>query len=168
MATAAKLFTHATTPRRLVGSAARMLASEPGNVCVISLVSEHDQHLRPVRVAHTRSADTRELRRALEQPRHVASNVVDAFSRAVQRSGRSLRMAIGEVWVARLWLPEPYWAHLERHGITSVLGAPLRTPAGSLLGTLVVWRERDQPAYTGADEAFLNALAGRLALGIAT
>jgi GAF domain-containing protein len=167
MATAARVFAQPAPAGRLIGRAARVVAHDLGCVCVISVVGGTDHSLRLACVAHPRPRAVHALRRALRHAHTPSSGLVDAFSRTVQSTRRSLRMPIGEARVLRLWLPEPYWAYVEHHGVRDVLAVPLITAAEHMLGALVVWRERGQAAFSDDDLAYLEALAGRLALGIA-
>jgi GAF domain-containing protein len=75
-------------------------------------------------------------------------------------------MAISSPRVLRLWLPETYWPSAERAGVSSVLAAALRD-RDRVFGTLLLWREHDQPAFNELDEAYVVSLAARLTLGLA-
>jgi GAF domain-containing protein len=75
-------------------------------------------------------------------------------------------MAITNPKLLRLWLPHQYWAYAERQRVSSVLAVPL-VHDRRVLGTFLLWRERGQPAFGAADEAYVSVLAGRLAVALA-
>ena len=163
MRTAARLI--ATTPDRptFLSNAAEELAHELGQACLVSLLGAPDGGLQPVSIAHARPRSARVLRRLIGTQHAPLS---DAFSRAVQRTGGALRMRSGRPRQFRLWLPEAYWHYAEGTPMTSVLAAALRQRRG-VVGTLLLWREGDQPAFDAADEAYVVELAARLAQALA-
>lgn len=164
MATAARVFSATTDATALLNLAAGELAAEPGQMCLVSLANSAGDSLRPVAVAHERPAVSRSLSRIVA-PR--CQTPADAFSRAVLRTGGALRMAIGSPHMLRLWLPNVYWPYAERAGVSGVLAAALRDH-DRVVGTLFLWRERDQPAFDEVDQAYVMSLAARLTLGLAT
>jgi hypothetical protein len=131
-------------------------------MCLISLVRVPGHALQPVAIAHERKDVLRRLR---EQVCWGARLPADAFSREVQRTGRSLRISITSPRQLRLWLPGEYAAFAERVGVGHVLAAAL-TNRSRVVGTLLLWRERGQSAFAEADEAYVSALASRLGLGV--
>jgi GAF domain-containing protein len=178
MRTAEHVFatTSPTDRSGLLETAARALAIQPGHLCLVSLVEGHggQEVLRPVCVAHAQPGGGLELRQALaasREPRAEANDDLiviapDAFSRAVQRSRSSLRMQLGSPRLWRLWLPPEYWAYADRVYIRAVLAAAL-VRHGRVVGTLLLWREGETAAaFTAADQAYVVAMAARLALGL--
>ena len=133
-------------------------------MCLVSMACRGGDGLRPVAVAHARPTESRKLQRFLAPDRQTPA---DAFSRAVFRSGGALHMAISSPRLLRLWLPEAYWPYAERTGVSGVLAAALRD-RDRVFGTLLLWRERDQPAFNELDQAYVVSLAARLTLGLAT
>jgi GAF domain-containing protein len=162
MLTAAELFATTQTPRALLDRAADLLAEEPGQMCLISRVSRPGDTLHPVTIAHERSGLVHKLREGM---RWGVRPPADAFSREVQRTGRSLRMPIVNPQQLGLWLPNEYTVLAEGAGVCAVLAAAL-TNRSRVVGTLLLWRERGQPAFADADEAYVSALARRLGLGL--
>jgi hypothetical protein len=165
MATASRIFAAAAGADALAALAASALAEEPGQMCLVSMACREGDGLRPVAVAHARPTESRKLQRFLAANRPTPP--ADAFSRAVLRSGGALHMAISSPRVLRLWLPEAYWPSAERAEVSSVLAAALRDRE-RVFGTLLLWRERDEPAFNELDQAYVVSLATRLALGLAT
>jgi hypothetical protein len=164
MATASRIFGAGEAIEDLSNVAAGVLATEPGQLCLVSLACRGGDGLRPVALAHARAAESRALRRVLA-PR--LQTPADAFSREVFRSGGALRMVISSPRQVQLWLPDAYWAYVERAGVSSVLAAALRDRE-RVFGTLLLWRERDQPAFDEFDQAYVTSLAARLTVGLAT
>ena len=67
----------------------------------------------------------------------------------------------------RLWLPPAYWAYADQVHIKAVLAAAL-TKHGRVIGTLLLWREGETAAaFSTADQAYVAAMAARLALALA-
>jgi hypothetical protein len=163
MATASDIFTAAGDAEALSNLAASALAVEPGQLCLVSLASPGSDSLRPVAVAHERPTESRRLSGVVAPRRHTPA---DAFSRAVLRSGGALHMAISSPRLLRLWLPAAYWPFVERTGVSGVLAAALRD-GDRVIGALLLWRERDQPAFNELDQAYVTSLGSRLALGLA-
>jgi GAF domain-containing protein len=164
MAAASHIFAAAPDANALPKLAATALADTPGQMCLVSLAGQGDESLRPVAIAHARPNAARNLHPVLAQDPHTPA---DAFSCEVFRSGRALRMQIGRPRILRLWLPDVYWPHVERVGVSGVLAAALRH-RGRVVGALLLWRERDQPAFDASDQAYVVSLAERLAFGLAT
>ena len=164
MATASHLFSAASDPIALSTLAARVLAGEPGQMCLVSMACRGGDGLRPVAVAHERPTESRRLQRILAPNRRTPP---DAFSCEVYRSGGALRMVISSQLQLPLWLPDAYWACVERTGVSGVLAAALRD-RDRVFGTLLLWRERDRPAFNELDQAYVVSLAARLTLGLAT
>jgi hypothetical protein len=164
MATASRIFSAADEATALSTLAASALAVEPGQMCLVSMACRGADGVLPVAIAHARPTESRQLQRVLVPRRQTPA---DAFSRAVFRSGGALRMAISSPRLLRLWLPEAYWAYVERTGVSGVLAAALRD-RNRVFGTLLLWRERDYPAFDELDQAYVVSLAARLTLGLAT
>lgn len=164
MATASRIFAATDGIDGLANVAAGVLAVEPGQMCLVSLACRGGDSLRPVALAHARPTESRTLRRVLGARRHTPA---DAFSREVFRSGGALRMVIRSPRQVRLWLPDAYWTYVERAGVSSVLAAALRDRE-RIFGTLLLWRERDRPAFDEFDQDYVTSLAARLTVGLAT
>ena len=161
MRTAERVFGTASQSMGLLETAATALAMQPGHVCLVSLVDDRggEQVLRPA--CAVRRAPTVASLPAVQQL------APDAFSRAVQRSGGALRMRLGNPRLWRLWLPPAYWAYADQVHIKAVLAAAL-TKHGRVVGTLLLWREGETAAaYSAADQAYVTAMATRLALALA-
>jgi GAF domain-containing protein len=167
MATASRIFSAAGQMREataLSTLAASALALEPGQMCLVSMACRGGDGLLPLAITHAQPTASRQLQRLLAPRRQTPA---DAFSRAVFRSGGALRMAISSPRLLRLWLPDAYWPYVERTGVNSVLAAALRDH-NRVFGTLLLWRERDHPAFDELDLAYVVSLAARLTLGLAT
>ena len=167
MRTAADLFAYGEDAERLILRAARTLANDPGEMCLISLVRPRGDALEPVVVAHRHPRATRHLRRILcasAAPRDRPP--ADAFSRTAQRNAASLRMGICNAGTLRLWLPPAYWNYAERSRVSDVLAAAV-VHAGEVLGTLLLWREQGAAPFREAEQAYVAALADRLAVALA-
>jgi GAF domain-containing protein len=163
MATASRLYTAAAGSDALPGLTAKALANVPGQMCLVSLTSKGGEDLRPVAISHAHAGAARKLRNAIVTGRNAPA---DAFSHTVLRSGGALRMAISRPRQLRLWLPPVYWPYVEQAAVSGVLAAAL-TDRNRAFGALLLWREGDQPAFDESDEAYVVALATRLALGLA-
>jgi GAF domain-containing protein len=146
----------------LLVRAAEQLAVEPGQMCLISLIGGSGEGLQPVALAHERSGAVERLR---EQIGWGVTPGPDAFSREVRRTGRSLRIPIMNPRQLWLWLPQEYAAVAERGGVSGLLAAALINRS-RVVGTVLLWRERERPAFGEADEAYVGALAKRLGLGL--
>jgi GAF domain-containing protein len=164
MAGASRLFSAAADADALPDLAARALAIEPGQMCVVSLADRSGANLRPVAVAHIRLNVERNLRHAVLDAHRPSA---DAFSHAVLRSGSALRMVIDSPSMLRLWLPDVYWPYVERAAVSGVLAAALRDRE-RVFGALLLWREGNQPPFDELDQAYVVSLAQRLGLGLAT
>lgn len=162
LATASDLFAtgRAGVPA-LLQATAEALASVPGAMCMVSLADR--DVLRPVSVAHVNASADDELREIIARSR--PGDDVDAFSKTVQGNRGSMRMYIGNAGQLRLWLPRAYWSYVERARVRSVLAAALAREH-QVLGTLLLWREGSQAAYTVSEEAYVRALARRLAVAL--
>ena len=163
MATAAELFATQREPHELASAAAQLLAAEPGAMCLISLATGPRRGLEPVALAHAHPSP---LRRVGEQLRWGVRPQPDAFSREVHKTRGTLRMRIRSPHLLRLWLPSEYALYAERVGVGAVLATALMCRR-RVVGTLLLWRERGQRAFTDGDEAYVAALGERLALGLA-
>jgi two-component system, NtrC family, sensor kinase len=85
----------------------------------------------------------------------------------VFRSGRPVLHEVCTEKQSRLLLPMPeFSAYLQRFGVASAIGVPLRTH-GSVIGALALFRDLPGRAYTVEDEFLLQSLADRAALAIA-
>jgi GAF domain-containing protein len=146
----------------LLASTATVLAREPGQACLVSLVGPGGGRLRPVVVAHERASTTRALQRHLVPGQRTAA---DAFSRAVQRSRGALRMRIPEPDMLRLWLPNEYLPYAEQAAVSGVLAVALIRQT-HVLGTLLLWREHGRPPFAEAEQDYVSELAARVALAI--
>ena len=180
MRTAERVFATTSDPPGLLQTAAEALALQPGHACLISLVEPDGAAgvLRPVWLAHARPSAIGELRAAVlgagagpSQASILASTArttagTDAFSRAVQRTGGTLRMQLDNPRLWRLWLPRAYWPYADEVHIKAVLASAL-CRHGQVVGTLLLWREGETAEpFTAADQAYVAAMAARLALGI--
>ncbi|MBV9134744.1 MAG: hypothetical protein JO318_18705 [Chloroflexi bacterium] len=157
-ATASDIFAASRSVRGLLRNTAAVLAAAPGAMCLVSL-ADHDV-LRPYVVAHGDRRAQRELRRLVAEVPYA-----DAFSRSVQRTGGVLRMELGNRAMLRLWLPRAFWSYAEHAHVRGVLAAAL-AKRGQVRATLLLWREGAQSAYAPADQAYVQALAQRLAQGL--
>jgi GAF domain-containing protein len=159
MAAASELFSGQSDTPQLLTAAADALSAEPGPVCLVS-VADTGGDLLPLAIAHADPTASRALQSILARSRSAPA---DAFSCMVARTGGSLRVAISIPWLLELWLPAAYLAYAKRTQISNVLAAAL-VRQGTVQGTLLLWREHGQPAFSEADEAYVTGLAARLAL----
>jgi GAF domain-containing protein len=162
MATAARLFAFRRSPGSLLRAAARSLARTPGDMCLISQVEAADAPLRPMVAAHQDPAADGVLARWLTAPARCRA---DAFSCEVQRTGRSLRVAVPNPRLLQLWLPAGLARLARELDVRQVLAAALIGPDG-VVGTILLWRERRGRTFGDADELYVTALAARLGLGL--
>jgi GAF domain-containing protein len=162
MATAAELFATEHEPHKLVSAAAQLLAAEPGAMCLISLATGPLHTLQPVALAHAHPSP---LQRMGEQLRRGVRLQPDAFSREVQKTRGTLRMRVSNPRLLRLWFPSEYALYAERVGVGALLATALICRR-RVVGTLLLWRERGQRAFSDSDEAYVAALADRLALAL--
>jgi GAF domain-containing protein len=153
MRTADELFRDAVDMDQVLDQASRVLAREPGDVCVLSLVREADDSLEPVRAVHGYRRNGLDVDQS------------DAFSRGARHERAAFRMPISDPSLLRLWLPRAYWSYVERYPLSSVLAAPM-LQRGRVRGTLVLWREQPRPAFDDADQAYVAAVANRLAAAV--
>jgi hypothetical protein len=159
-ATASDLFASARDTRSLLRGTAEALAGAPGAMCLVSLAD--GEVLRPYTVAHRSPGSSRRLRRIVAE---ASASSADAFSRSVQRNAGSLRMSLGSTRLLRLWLPPAYWAYVERVRVREVVAAAL-AQRGQVLGTVLLWRESGQSAYSREDQAYVQAVAARVSMGL--
>jgi hypothetical protein len=159
-ATASDLFASARDTRSLLRGTAEALAAAPGAMCLVSLTD--GEVLRPYTVAHRSPGSTRRLRRIVTE---AGASSADAFSRSVQRNAGSLRMSIGSTKLLRLWLPQAYWSYVDRVRVREVVAAAL-AQQGQVLGTVLLWRESGQAAYSREDQAYVQAVASRVSMGL--
>jgi hypothetical protein len=176
MATASRLYAAGSQPHELPVLAAHELAIDPGDMCLVSLRSNALEALRPVAVAHARPSAQRHLRSVVASRERAEKDdtttttttpPADAFSQTVVRTRGTLRMTIDSPRQLRLWFPPVYWPYLERAGVSSVMAAAL-VHRHLVLGALLLWRERDQPAFDTSDAEYVSQLATRVALGLRT
>jgi hypothetical protein len=161
MRTAERVFASTDTRAELLATAADALAIHPGQMCLVS-IGQGDV-LRPAGVAHVLSDRAAELRDIIQR---LDGAPADAFSRAAQHHCAALSMRIGNPALLHLWLPEAYLEYARRTRVSTILAAPLAV-RGTLLGTLLLWREgEDATPYTAADQAYVAGLAGRVALAL--
>jgi len=162
MRTAERVFATTHTRADLLVSAIDALASQPGQMCLVSLVD--GEALRPAGVAHALSSRTGELRELIN---HLGKgDGADAFSRAAQTQCSPVRMRIGDPALLELWLPDPYWDYARRTSVSTVMAAPLAV-RNKVLGTFLLWREGEGASpYTASDQAYVAGLAARLALAL--
>jgi hypothetical protein len=159
-ATASDLFASARDARSLLRGTAEALAAAPGAMCLVSLAE--GGVLRPYTVAHRSPGSARRLRRIVAE---AHASPADAFSRSVLRNAGSLRMSVGSTRLLRLWLPKAYWSYVERVRVREVVAAVLARQ-GQVLGTVLLWRESGQLAYSREDQAYVHAVAQRVSMGL--
>jgi hypothetical protein len=159
-ATASDLFASAHDTRSLLRGTAEALAAAPGAMCLVSLAD--GEVLRPYTVAHRSQHASRRLRRIVAE---AGASSADAFSRSVQRNAGSLRMSIGSTRLLRLWLPQAYWSYVDHVHVREVVAAAL-AQQGQVLGTVLLWRESGQSAYSREDQAYVQAVARRVSMGL--
>jgi GAF domain-containing protein len=162
MATASQLFSGAAPPESVLQRAASHLAARPGRLCVVSLTSRDGKRLFPVAIEYAGECSERIMRGLLEPARGLSA---DAFSRAAQSSFSPVRVPIGTPSQLRMWLPQPYWKYVEEVEVAEVLAARMGFRE-QVVGTVLLLREGDQPAYRRDDEVYVAELAGRLALAV--
>jgi hypothetical protein len=160
LSTASDLFAAAGDTRSLLRGTAEALAAAPGAMCLVSLAD--GDVLRPYTVAHRSPGASRRLRRILTE---ASASPADAFSRSVQRNAGALRMSVGSTRLLRLWLPRAYWSYVERVRVSEVVAAAL-VQQSQVLGTVLLWRESGQAAYSREDQAYVQAVARRVAMGL--
>ena len=163
MDTASRLYLGAPAAPDLLRSAATTLAYEPGQMCLISLSPTASVNtLQPVEVAHVNAAVHARLQRVLACARGLPA---DAFSRAVCRTRRALRLPVHDPRVLRLWLPKPYWPYVEELAVSSVMAAAI-VRQRRVLGAVLLWRQAGMVPFDAIDQEYVAALARRLAVGL--
>ena len=165
MRAASSVFEGAPDRETVIERASQALARDPGDMCVISLAASPSDSLTPVSVAHRRRGTARNLQRLVHGDPETEPPTTDAFSREVQSTGRPLKMPVGSSRVLHLWLPRAYWSYVDEQGVSGVLAAGLKR-RGHVFGTLLLLREGDRGAFGEADQAYVTALADRLAVAL--
>jgi GAF domain-containing protein len=165
MRAASSVFEGAPDRETVIERASRTLARDPGDMCVISLAAHTSDSLTPVSVAHRRRDTARDLQRLVHHHAAAEPPTTDAFSREVQSTGQPLKMPVGSSRVLHLWLPPAYWSYVDEQGVSGVLAAGLKR-RGHVFGTLLLLREGDRGAFGESDQAYVTALAERLAVAL--
>ena len=147
---------------QLLETVTQLLAEMIGDGCALYLVSDDGQWVTPAAMYHVDTGAASALQ-ALKASRPTRAD--EGLSGRVMQTGQSL--LIPEVDPAQLKanLPPEYADYLAHYTICSLLCVALRAE-GQPLGTVVMSRSTPGRAYTSDDQAFLEEIAGRVALVI--
>jgi DNA-binding CsgD family transcriptional regulator len=145
----------------LLETAATRLAGFLGDTCVISLLSDDRQWLRPVGIAD-RDPDAARALAPLVDSRLEAGR---GFTRQVVATMRPIRLTELSPEVLMAGRPQ-FGEYVRRFGVRSALIVPMRT-AGRMLGHIVHLRRPPAAPYSTGDKRLLQAVADVLGMAIA-
>ena len=147
----------------IVDVVAKYTAEMIGDSCLIFVPAEGHQRANYTAFFHAEPEASPILDEILKNPMPTDEGILAD----VLRIGRTVLQEVSTEAEASLLLPIPAFEdYLQRFGVASAIGVPLRTH-GSVIGALALFREMPERAYTIEDEFLLQSLADRAALAIA-
>jgi PAS domain S-box-containing protein len=154
---------HGLKPGRLLQAISDIAACRIGDACVIRLFREKEFRLVAAAVAHPDPTRRNLLRNLNKKVRFSAdsgiSGTVFVRDEAILSSSVPKQLNITGI-------PRDFKPYVERYGITSIMGAPLRI-SENVIGTMLLSRDRGSPPYRREDLALLRTLADRTSLAYA-
>ncbi len=146
-----------------VEAAVRNTAERVGDLCLGLTIRDDDTF--ELLAFHHRRPDAVML---VEELRGAATRLLDGTpAGSVVRSGRPLFIPVVTPEQMRPLVNEDYWTFVERAGLASLIVAPLKAQ-GRLVGAILAARNAGSAPYDSEDVVFLQQLAGRVALAIAS
>ncbi|WP_066638176.1 HD domain-containing phosphohydrolase [Desulfolucanica intricata] len=133
-----------------------------GDACVVNMLSDDGQWLKPVAFYHPNPRALDLLRNILTGPALRADE--EPFNRVIL-TGRQLLIQGVSVRNSGVFAGPEFSPYLDEVGLQSILIAPLRVKGG-VIGTLVVARDKHGQPYNTEEQSFLQNLADRIALTI--
>jgi PAS domain S-box-containing protein len=140
----------------------RRVSEMLGDSCVLTLVAEDAQLLKPAAFYHPDPAGLAFLRATLPVTTYALSQGAPG---QVARTGQPILTPVVRPEIYRDQIQPEFLPYLDRFGIASLLIVPLRA-RGRIVGTLGVTRDKPGRPYDADDQAFLQALADRAATAI--
>ncbi|MGN6563431.1 MAG: GAF domain-containing protein [Thermomicrobiales bacterium] len=133
-----------------------------GDVCILRLLTDDGQWLRPVAIAHRDAARLPVLREVLaEAPTRLGHGLTGQAA----ATGEPIFLADALATALRPQIKPHFLPYLDRFGISSMLIVPLKA-RGRVIGTIYCSRDAEGPLYTDEDRDFCFALADRAAIAV--
>lgn len=145
-------------------TAVRNTAERVGDLCLGLTLAEDGERFQLLAFHHRRPNAVMlvdELKGAAARLLH------DSPAGGVVRSGRPLFIPVVTPEQMRPLVQDDYWPVVQRVGMHSLIVAPLKA-RGRLVGALLAARDADALPYSEDDLVFIQQLAGRAALGVAS
>lgn len=147
----------------VLDTVARHVAGSIGDVCTIRLLSEDRSHLDLAGIHHDDPS-------ALTLLRELSQNHMEVGETPIGRvavTGEPLLIPVVSLPEFRASVSPRFWPYLDRFGVHSMIAVPLRDRA-TAIGVLTVSRTSPGRPYGVEDQTFLQALADRAAMVIAS
>ena len=132
-----------------------------GDLCVITLLAPESQ---VIEVAALHHPDSRLRQEAAELYQRVPQKTDEGLSGRVLSSGRALIVACQDAETRQTTPPE-YLEFTDRHNFQSAIGAPIRAH-NHIYGALLIYRNRNKPAFCAEDSRLLDELSNRTGMAI--
>ncbi|HEU5011821.1 MAG TPA: ATP-binding protein [Roseiflexaceae bacterium] len=146
----------------LLDTVAQQIATLLGDVCMISLISDDEQTLKPIASFHRNPEALKLLHTVISDMRlHFG----EGLQGRVAQAGQSLLLAEIPDELLRNIRQSAYRPYFEQFGVVSMMIVPIQSSA-RFLGTMIVARDRNGVSYTQDDVVFATDLADRAALAI--
>ena len=141
---------------------ARRTAILVGDACVICLLSDEGQWLKPIAYYHQNQVNFNLMRQVFNT---TERHPLDMPLSSIIQEGKSLLIPVVEPEQARSIIMPEYHRYLDQCGIHSLLIVPLRVQGG-VIGFLGLSRDNPGSPYNEDDHFFTQDLADRVALAI--
>ena len=133
-----------------------------GDVCILRLLTDDGQWLRPVAIAHR---DTARLPLLHEVLADAPTRVGHGLTGQAAATGEPVFLPDALATELRPNIKPHFLPYLDRFGISSMLIMPLKA-RGRVIGTIYCSRDAEGPLYTDEDRDFFYALADRAAIAV--
>ncbi len=144
-------------------NAAKIVSEKSGDLCIIRLVSDDGQFVKPVTIQHPNLKKQAEIKKCL-QAAHI--KVDEGLFSAIVKTGQSMIISRGSTTELLDSIPDQYKTMIEKHNIISGLSIPLRVQ-GLIIGDLTLGRSERQEPYSENDRIIFQEVADRIGLTIA-
>jgi PAS domain S-box-containing protein len=146
----------------ILHSVAKSIAEYIGDACIITRVSEDNEWLHPVAYYHPDPVAIA-LMDAIVANRPIKMGIGNVGK--VAQTGQSIMVAgFSQEQIKEMIKPE-YYHHLDKYGIYDYFIVPIKYE-GKVMGTIGVIRLAPNKSYSTENQAFLESIAGRVALAI--
>jgi PAS domain S-box-containing protein len=140
----------------------RTATAQVGDVCILRLLTDDGQWLRPVAIDHRDAARLPMLREVLaDAPTRLSYGLTGQAA----ATGEPVFLPDALATELRPSIRPHFLPYLDRFGISSMLIMPLKA-RGRVIGTIYCSRDAEGPLYTDEDRDFFYALADRAAIAV--